>query len=97
MKPANEFFARVPVDFYSAFGADLQSVPAQGLWLHLNPRTGKTDFAGGGEPQAQEVLRPGVICEMHSQENQRNLLDEFPRFGCTCKPRGTSHSLALPQ
>jgi hypothetical protein len=26
----------------------VQRGPAQGLWLHLNPRTGRTYFEGGG-------------------------------------------------
>ncbi len=38
---------------------------AQGLWLHLNPRTGRTYFEGGGEPEVQcalqQYLRPGMI------------------------------------
>jgi methyltransferase FkbM-like protein len=49
---------------------------------------------------AQHLLkekRPKIICEMHSAENQRNLLEEFSRFGYSCKPRGTNHILALPQ
>src|SRR5438477_4093550 len=46
--------------------SDLQSRsgPAQGLWLHLNPRTGRTYFEGGGEPEVQtalkKYLRPGM-------------------------------------
>jgi FkbM family methyltransferase len=35
----------------------VQKGPAQGLWLHLNPRTGKAYFEGGGEPEVQEALR----------------------------------------
>jgi len=35
----------------------VQNGPAQGLWLHLNPRTGKTYFEGGGEPEVQEALQ----------------------------------------
>jgi len=31
--------------------------PAQGLWLHLNPRTGTSYFNGGGEPEVQQVLQ----------------------------------------
>jgi hypothetical protein len=58
MKLANEFLARVPAGFYSAFRAAVQSDPAQGLRLHLKPRTGKTYFEGGGEPEVQEVLQP---------------------------------------
>jgi FkbM family methyltransferase len=37
---------------------------AQGLWLHLNPRTGRNYFEGGGEPEVQTALqtqlRPGM-------------------------------------
>ncbi len=37
---------------------------AQGLWLHLNPRTGRAYFEGQGEPEVQaalrEHLRPGM-------------------------------------
>ena len=43
----------------------VQRGPAQGLWLHLNPRTGRTYFEGGGEPEVQnalqQYLRPGMI------------------------------------
>jgi len=49
---------------------------------------------------AQRLLkekRPGVTCEMPSEENQRNRLDKFSRFGYSCKPCGTNHVLALPQ
>ncbi len=42
----------------------VQRGPAQGLWLHLNPRTGGTYFEGGGEPEVQNALqqnlRPGM-------------------------------------
>jgi Methyltransferase FkbM domain len=49
---------------------------------------------------AQRLLkekRPGIICEMPSEENQRNRLEEFSRFGTTGKPCGANHILALPQ
>jgi FkbM family methyltransferase len=43
----------------------VQRGPAQGLWLHLNPRTGRTYFEGAGEPEVQnalqQCLRPGMI------------------------------------
>jgi FkbM family methyltransferase len=43
----------------------VQHGPAQGLWLHLNPRTGRTNFEGAGEPEVQnalqQYLRPGMI------------------------------------
>lgn len=42
----------------------VQRGPAQGLWLHLNPRTGRSYFEGGGEPEVQEAfvehIRPGM-------------------------------------
>ena len=41
--------------------------------------------------------RPGIICEMHSEENQRIILEEFSRFGYASEPCGTNHLLALPQ
>ena len=40
---------------------------------------------------------PGIICEMHGQENRRSLLEEFLRFAYTCTPCGASRILALPQ
>jgi FkbM family methyltransferase len=49
---------------------------------------------------AQRLLiekRPGIICEMHSDENSRLLLEEFRRFGYTCTDCGSNHILALPQ
>jgi FkbM family methyltransferase len=43
----------------------VQRGPAQGLWLHLNPRTGRTYFEDGVEPKVQtalqKYLRPGMI------------------------------------
>jgi len=43
----------------------VQRGPAQGLWLHLNPRTGRAYFEGRGEPEVQtaleQCLRPGMI------------------------------------
>jgi FkbM family methyltransferase len=43
----------------------VQRGPAQGLWLHLNPRTGRTYFEGGSEPEVQTALqhylRPGMV------------------------------------
>lgn len=49
---------------------------------------------------AQRLLqekRPCIICEMHSEENQRILVEEFRRLGYSCKPCGANHILALPQ
>jgi FkbM family methyltransferase len=42
----------------------VQHGPAQGIWLHLNPRTGRDYFNGDVEPEVQAVLhkylRPGM-------------------------------------
>jgi hypothetical protein len=49
---------------------------------------------------AQRLLkekRPGIICEMHSEENHRVLVEEFSRVGYRCEPCGPGHILALPQ
>ncbi len=49
---------------------------------------------------AQRVLaekRPLILCEIHSEENRRILLDELSRSGYVCKDCGDRHILALPQ
>ncbi len=47
---------------------------------------------------AQKLLRekkPAILCEMHSAENRRILLDEFSRLGYNCQPCGENHILAI--
>jgi FkbM family methyltransferase len=49
---------------------------------------------------AQRLLnekRPGILCEMHSEENSRALLAEFARCRYACKTIDAHHVLALPQ
>lgn len=49
---------------------------------------------------AQKLLaetRPGILCEMHSDENRRFLLAEFARFRYGCKALDETHILALPE
>jgi FkbM family methyltransferase len=49
---------------------------------------------------AQRLLRekrPGILCEMHSEENRRTLVEEFSRLGYVCKALDETHVLALPQ
>lgn len=50
-------------------------------------------FRGAQRLMAEK--RPGILCEIHSEENRRTLLDEFPRLGYTCKNCGDRHLLAL--
>jgi len=50
-----------------------------------------------GASRLLKEKRPGIICEMHSDENQRILLEEFSRFRYSCTPCGVNHILALPQ
>lgn len=40
--------------------------------------------------------RPGIVCELHSQENRQFLTDEFIRKGYVCHPCGEHHLLAVP-
>jgi FkbM family methyltransferase len=51
-------------------------------------------FRGARRLLAQK--RPGILCELHSEENRRILLEEFARFGYQCSPCGENHVLALP-
>jgi FkbM family methyltransferase len=41
--------------------------------------------------------RPGILCEIHSEENRRVLLEEFARLRYRCSPCGENHILALPE
>jgi FkbM family methyltransferase len=72
-------------------------------WTQPAPDFLKCDVEGAevevfrGAQQLLKEKRPGIICEMHSEENHRLLLQEFSRLGYTCKPCGTNHILALPQ
>lgn len=50
-----------------------------------------------GARQLLENKRPGIICEMHSEENRRALLEAFSQCGYSCKPCGANHVLALPR
>jgi FkbM family methyltransferase len=52
-------------------------------------------FRGARRLLAQE--RPGILCEMHSEENRRILLEEFARLRYQCSLCGENHILALPE
>lgn len=88
-------------------GGDTIEVNAESLddytWTHPLPDFLKCDAEGAevevfrGAERLLKEKRPGIICEMHSEENQRLLLEEFSRFGYACKPCGTNHILALPR
>jgi FkbM family methyltransferase len=41
--------------------------------------------------------RPVILCEMHSEENRRALIDLWSSHGFSCDFRGQHHILALPQ
>jgi FkbM family methyltransferase len=48
---------------------------------------------------AQRLLstrRPGILCEMHSEENHRLLVDEFTSLGYVCSACDETHILAMP-
>jgi FkbM family methyltransferase len=72
-------------------------------WTQPAPDFLKCDVEGAevdvfrGAERLLKEKRPGIICEMHSEENHRILLEKFSRFDYTCKPCGANHILALPQ
>lgn len=72
-------------------------------WRQPAPDFLKCDVEGAevevfrGARRLLKEKRPGIICEIHSDENRSILLEEFSRFGYTCKPCGTNHILALAQ
>ena len=72
-------------------------------WSRPAPDFLKCDVEGAevevfrGAERLLKEKRPGIICEMHSPKNEHVLLQEFSRFGYSCKACGTSHILALPQ
>jgi FkbM family methyltransferase len=51
-------------------------------------------FRGAGRLLREK--RPGILCEMHSEENRRVLVDEFSRIGYACRASDETHVLALP-
>jgi FkbM family methyltransferase len=62
--PAVSWLSSLVVPRDSLAWVQVQSGPAAGIWLHLNPRTGRQVFEGGGEPEVQAALvqhlRPGM-------------------------------------
>jgi FkbM family methyltransferase len=49
---------------------------------------------------ARRILQekgPGILCELHGEENRRTLLEEFSRLGYVCEPCDETHILALPE
>jgi len=90
-------------------GGENDTIEVQAVLLDEYARTGPTpDFikcdVEGAEVEvfrgAERLLRekrPGIICEMHGEENRRNVLNQFLRLGYACKPCGENHVLALPQ
>ena len=50
-----------------------------------------------GAERLLKEKRPGISCEIYSEENGRVLLEKSSRLGCALKPRSTKHILALPR
>lgn len=50
-----------------------------------------------GAKRLLEEKRPILLCEMHSEENRRALLQEFARLTYNCAPLDETHILALPK
>jgi FkbM family methyltransferase len=72
-------------------------------WTHPAPDFLKCDIQGAevevfrGAEHLVKEKRPGMICEMHSEESHRTLVDELSRAGYAYQPCGTNHILALPR
>jgi len=91
----------------SSSGGDAIRVSAESLddytWTQAPPDFLKCDVEGAevevfrGAQRLLKKKRPGIICEVHSEENHRLLLEEFSRLGYNCKPCGANHILAIPQ
>ncbi|HKV26043.1 MAG TPA: FkbM family methyltransferase [Candidatus Acidoferrum sp.] len=90
-------------------GPEADTIPANGVSLDDYAKTApppdflKCDVEGAevevfrGAAGLLKDRRPGIICEMHSEENHRILLEEFTRLGYNCTACGTNHILALPR
>lgn len=71
--------------------------------MHGAPDFLKCDVEGAevevfrGARRLLEGKRPGIVCEMHSEENRRALEEEFARLRYVCEPQGTNHVLAIPR
>jgi FkbM family methyltransferase len=87
--------------------ADTIQVPATSLdeWMRTQaaPDFLKCDVEGAevevfrGAQRLLAEKRPGILCEMHGDENRRILLDEFARHRYACRELDEHHVLALPQ
>jgi FkbM family methyltransferase len=88
-------------------GADTIKVNAMSLdefaLTHPVPDFIKCDVEGAevevfrGAQQLLKQKRPGIVCEMHSEENRRILIKEFETLRYTCTRCDSNHVLALAQ
>jgi len=89
----------VAVDTIPASGVSLDDfvrTPPAPDFLKCDVEGAEVEVFRGAERLLKEK-RPGIICEMHSEETQRILLEQFSRLGYACQPCGTNHILALPR
>jgi hypothetical protein len=71
--------------------ARVEQGSAEGLWLKLNSRTGQHYLHG-------DVARhPLILCEMHSDLNDKYLREYFVRFGYSIESVDDLHILAVPR
>lgn len=79
----------VPLDEYIAG----QTAPD---FLKCDVEGAEVEVFRGAQRLLQEK-RPGIICEMHSEENRRLLQEEFARLGYRCEECDANHVLAIPR
>jgi len=63
-------------------------------FLKCDVEGAEVEVLAGARRLLQE-MRPIVLCEIHSEENRRVLLDEFAKLGYHCEPLDQTHILAL--
>jgi hypothetical protein len=73
-----------------------EAPPSRIAQLFLRVEDAEVDVFRGVQRLLAEK-RPGILCEMRSEENRRILLEQFARHRYACKALDEHHVLALPQ
>ena len=92
------------VEHSSAVTIQVQGISLDDFWQTAHPPDFlKCDVEGaevevfGGAQRLLREIHPILLCETHSQENRRILLEEFTALGYECESLSPNHTLALPQ
>jgi|HubBroStandDraft_2_1064218.scaffolds.fasta_scaffold156595_2 hypothetical protein len=91
MKPAHEFFARVPETLYPSGASVGGECIFEGKKAAYNRRHGEA------APLSHALLNVTQEVFGNGELGRRNLLEELSRFAYTSESCGTNQTLALPQ